>query len=88
MGRAAATYALARFGLFLLVALVLWGVADLLDADLNGLPLLLGAAIVSSALGYVLFARQRIALAEAVDAQRRARADDVAARAARLEIES
>jgi len=88
MGRAALTYALARFGLFLLVAVILCGGAGLLGADVNGLPLLLGAALVSSVLGYVLFSRQRQALAEALDAQRRARAEQVAAREARLESES
>ena len=88
MGRAALTYALARFGLFLLVAVILWGGAGLLGADVNGLPLLLGAALVSSVLGYVLFARQRQALAEALDAQRRTRAEQLAAREARLESES
>jgi hypothetical protein len=88
MGRAALTYALARFGLFLLVAVILWGGAGLLGADVNGLPLLLGAALVSSLLGYVLFARQRQALAEALDAQRRTRAEQLAAREARLENES
>lgn len=88
MRRAAITYALARFGLFLLVAVILWGGAGLLGADVNGLPLLLGAALVSSVLGYVLFARQRAALAEALDAQRRARAEQLAARTARLENES
>ena len=88
MRRAALTYTLARFGLFLLVAVILWGAAGLLGADVNGLPLLLAAALVSSVLGYVLFARQRQALAEALDAQRRARAEQVAARAARLENES
>jgi hypothetical protein len=88
MRSAALTYALARFGLFLLVAVILWGGAGLLGADVNGLPLLLVAALVSSALGYVLFARQRQALAEALDAQRRTRAEQLAAREARLESES
>ena len=87
MGRAALSYTLARFGLFLLVAVILWGGAGLLGADVNGLPLLLLAALISSALGYVLFARQRQALAEALDAQRRARAEELAARTARLEKE-
>jgi hypothetical protein len=88
MRRAVLTYTVARFGLFLLVAVILWGGAGLLGADVNGLPLLLVAALLSSALGYVLFARQRAALAEALEAQRRTRAEQLAARAARLENES
>lgn len=88
MRRAALAYALARFGLFVIVAVILWGGAGLLGAHVNGLPLLLVAAIVSSVLGYVLFARQRQALAEAVDAQRRTREAQAAARTARLENES
>lgn len=88
MGRAALSYALARFALFLVAAAILWGGGGLIGAHVNGLPLLLLAAVLSSVLGYVLFARQRHALAEAVDAQRRARAEQVAAREARLENES
>jgi cell division protein FtsL len=88
MRRAARVYTLGRFGLFALVAIILWGAAGVLDKDLNGLPLLLLAALISSALGYVLFARQRQALAEALDGQRRAKAEQVAERRARIENES
>ncbi len=88
MRRAALLYTLGRFGLFLLVALILWSGAGLLGKDLNGLPLLLAAALLSSALGYVLFARQRQALAEALDGQRKVKAEQDAARRARLENES
>jgi cell division protein FtsL len=88
MRRAALVYTLGRFGLFALVAIILWGGAGLLGKDLNGLPLLLVAALLSSALGYVVFARQRQALAEALDDQRKAKADQVAARRARIENES
>jgi cell division protein FtsL len=86
--RAALVYTVGRFGLFGLVAIILWGAAGLLGKDLNGLPLLLLAALISSALGYVLFARQRQTLAEAIDGQRKAKAEQVAARRARIENES
>ena len=88
MRRAALVYTVGRFGLFALVAIILWGGSGLLGKDLNGLPLLLVAALVSSALGYVLFARQRQQLAEALDEQRKARAEQVAQRRARIENES
>ena len=88
MRRAALVYTVGRFGLFGLVAIILWGAAGLLGKDLNGLPLLLLAALISSALGYVLFARQRQTLAEAIDGQRKAKAEQVAARRARIENES
>ena len=88
MRRAALLYTFGRFGLFLLVALVVWGASGLLGHQLNGLPLLLLAALLSSALGYVLFAQQRVALAEALDSKRRARAQQIAEQRARLENES
>jgi hypothetical protein len=87
MRRAALLYTFGRFGLFLLVALVVWGASGLLGHQLNGLPLLLVAALLSSALGYVLFARQRLALAEALDSKRQARTQQVAEQRARLENE-
>lgn len=88
MRRAALWYTLGRFGLFFLIAVLLWSGSSLVGSPLNGLPLLLVAALVSSVLGYVLFAKQRLALAEALDAQRRARVEQQAARQARLENES
>lgn len=87
MRRAALLYTFGRFGLFLLVALVIWGASGVLGHQLNGLPLLLVAALLSSGLGYVLFARQRLALAEALDGKRQARAQQVAEQRARLENE-
>ena len=88
MKKAALQYTLGRFGLFALVAIILWGGSGLLGKSLNGLPLLLVAAMVSSLLGYVLFARQRQALAEALDGQRHTKADQAAERRARIENES
>jgi cell division protein FtsL len=88
MRRAALLYALGRFGVFLLVAVILWGGSGLLGHTLNGLPLLLVAALLSSLIGYVLFARQRRELAEAIDAQRREKAAQDAARRERIESES
>ena len=88
MRRAALGYAVGRFGLFLLVALVLWLGGQLVGADLNGLPLLLLAALISSALGFLLFSRQRHELAEALDARQRERHEQAAQRRARLEQES
>lgn len=87
MRKAAVVYTLGRFGLFALLAVVVWGASGLLGHQLNGLPLLLIAALLSSVLGYVLFAPQRQALAEALDAQRRARAAEIAHQRARLENE-
>jgi hypothetical protein len=88
MRKAALQYTLGRFGLFALVAIILWGASGLLGHSLNGLPLLFVAALISSLLGYVLFARQRQALAEALDGQRRVRAEQDAERRARIENES
>ena len=85
MRRAALLYAAGRFGLFLVVALLLWTLSKALGYDLNGIPLLLAAFVVSSLLGIWVFSRQRRALAEALDAQRRARAEEIAARRARLD---
>jgi hypothetical protein len=88
MRRAALTYTFGRFGLFVLVTVILWGGAGLLGTDLNGLPLLLLAALVSSVVGYFLFARQRQELAEALDAKRLERTQQAHDRRARLESES
>ena len=88
MRRAALLYTLGRFGLFGIIAVILWGASGIADHQLNGLPLLLAAALLSSALGYVVFARQRQALAEALDGQRQAKTQQVAERRARIENES
>jgi hypothetical protein len=81
-------YTAGRFGLFLILAVILWGASGLTGHELNGLPLLLVAALISSAIGYVLFAPQRRALAEALDGQRQDRARQDAERRARIENES
>lgn len=88
MRRAALVYGVGRIGLFLVVALLLWGIADLAGRDLNGLPLALAAALISSAVGYVVFAPQRRELAESLQAQREAKSEQIAQRRARLENES
>jgi cell division protein FtsL len=88
MRRAALVYTFGRFGLFAIVLIILWGASGLIGHQLKGLPLLLLAALLSSALGYVLFASQRRALAEALDGQRRTKAEQDAARRARIESES
>jgi membrane protein implicated in regulation of membrane protease activity len=75
MRRAALLYAAGRF----------WAAGQLFDYSINGLELLLVAFLVSSVLGIWLFSRQRRALAEALDAQRKAKAEQVAARRARLD---
>ena len=88
MRRAVLLYTLGRFGLFAIIAVILWGASGVAGHQLNGLPLLLAAALLSSALGYVVFARQRQALAEALDGQRQAKTQQVADRRARIETES
>jgi hypothetical protein len=87
MRKAALLYTLGRFGLFALLAVVVWGASGLLGHQLNGLPLLLVAALLSSVLGFFVFARQREALAQALDAKRLSRAEQVAQQRARLENE-
>ena len=88
MRKAALVYTFGRFGLFLLVAIILWGGSGVTGHSLNGLPLLLVSALVSSALGFVLFARQRRELAEALDGKRQDKAQQIAERRARIENES
>ena len=87
MRKAALLYTLGRFGLFAILVVIVWGASGLLGHELQGLPLLLVAALLSSVLGYVLFGRQRQALAEALDAKRQARAAEMAQQRARLENE-
>jgi hypothetical protein len=88
MRRAVLVYTAGRFGLFAVMVVILWGASGLVGLGLKGLPLLLLAALLSSALGYVLFAPQRRALAEALDGQRRSKAQQDAERRARIENES
>jgi O-antigen ligase len=88
MRRIALLYTLGRFGLFVVLVLLVWGASGLVGHQLKGLPLLLVAALLSSLLGYVLFSRQRQALAQALDAKRQERAAEIARQRARLENES
>ena len=85
MRKAALLYALGRVGLFFLVAALVWGLSGVLGQQLNGLPLALVAALVSSLIGYFVFARQRIALANALEDQRTRRVEEAASRRARLD---
>jgi membrane protein implicated in regulation of membrane protease activity len=87
MRRAALRYAAGRLGLFVLMAALVWLGGQALGRDVNGLELLLVAFALSSVLGIWLFSRQRRELAEALDAQRKAKAEQVAARRARLDQE-
>jgi hypothetical protein len=87
MRKTALLYTLGRFGLFAVLVVVVWGASGVLGHQLEGLPLLLVAALLSSVLGYVLFGRQRQALAEALEAKRQERAAQVAQQRARLENE-
>jgi cell division protein FtsL len=88
MRKAALLYGLARVGLFLLAAVLVWSVSGLLGHQLNGLPLALVAALMSSMVGYVVFAPQRRQLAEALEEARATKAAQIAERRARLEDES
>lgn len=88
MRKAALIYSVGRIGMFLLTALLVFSVSGLLGHELNGLPLVLPAALISSVLGYVIFAPQRRQLAEAVESARAAKTAQIAERRARLENES
>ena len=85
MRRAWLTYTLGRVGLFVLSALLLWGVSGLLGHALHGLPLLLAALLLSSVLALALLRGQREAFATAIQASREARTTEAAARRARLD---
>ncbi|MGZ6827944.1 MAG: DUF4229 domain-containing protein [Mycobacteriales bacterium] len=85
VARAALLYTAGRFGLFGLVALIVYLGSGLVGSRLNGLPLLLVALLVSSLVGLVLFSRQRAQLAAALAAQRQAKTEQIAARRARLD---
>jgi len=83
--KAAAAYTVGRFGLFLLAALLVWSGTGALGHQLNGLPLLLTALVLSAVGSIFLFARQRQQLAEALAAKREAKTEEIARRRARLE---
>lgn len=84
----ALAYGAARFGLFLVTAALLWTGTRAAGMSLNGLPLLLWAMVISSALGIWVFSRQRAQLAASLEARRDAKAQQIAERRARLENES
>jgi UPF0716 family protein affecting phage T7 exclusion len=84
----ALVYGAGRFGLFLVTALLLWSGSRAAGGNLNGLPLLLFAMVISSVLGIWVFARQRAQLAESMQAHREAKAQQIAERRARLDSES
>jgi hypothetical protein len=83
--KAALLYTVGRFGLFLLVALLVYVGTGAAGDQVNGLPLLLIALLVSSLVGVPLFARQRQQLAEALADKRAAKTEQIAARRARLD---
>lgn len=83
--KAVLTYSFGRFGLFLLVALLVWSGTGALGHQLNGLPLLLAALVLSAVGSIFLFAGQRQKLAAALVARREAKTEEIARRRARLE---
>ena len=83
--RAFLTYTLGRLGLFVLVAVIAWAGSGLLGHEINGLPLLLVAALGSTALSFVLLRPQRDRFSEAITADRAAKAAALAERRARLD---
>lgn len=85
MAKPALLYALGRIGLFFVAAALIWTGARAAGADVNGLPLLLGAMVLSSLASIWVFSRQRAELAEALQAKRDARTQSIAERRARLD---
>ncbi len=83
--RAALTYTLGRFGLFVLVALLVWSGTGALGHQVNGLPLLLASLLLSAVGSLFVFARQRQELAAALAARRDAKTEELARRRARLD---
>jgi hypothetical protein len=83
--RAFAVYTLGRFGLLVLVAVIVWGASGLLGHEVNGLPLLLLALLGSSVLTLVLLREQRDRFAQALATSRAEKAQALAARRARLD---
>jgi uncharacterized integral membrane protein len=85
MRRAALVYTLGRVGFFLLVALLVFVVTGFLGHQVNGLPLLLIALLVSSVGSLWLLRDKRDQLAQALAESREAKTAQIAARRARLE---
>jgi hypothetical protein len=85
VGKAMLTYTAGRFGLFVLAALLLWTGTGAIGHQLNGLPLLLLALVISSIGSLFLFARQRQQLAAAIAARRETKGEEIARRRARLD---
>ena len=85
MRRTAVLFTLGRFGLFVLMALLIRGSTGLAGHPLNGFPLLLAALLVSSIAGLYLFSRQREQFAQALLDQREAKLAQRAQRRARLD---
>jgi uncharacterized membrane protein YkvI len=83
--KTALVYTLGRFGLFVVVAMLIWSGTGAAGHQLNGFPLLLAALLVSSITGIFVFARQRERFAEALAAKREAKTQQIAQRRARLE---
>jgi hypothetical protein len=83
--RPAVLYTAGRFGLFVLVALLVWLGTGMFGAPLTGIPLLLAALILSSIASIFVLSRQRALFAEALTAHRAARTAQLAARRARLD---
>ena len=83
--RSAVLFTLARFGLFLVMALLIWSGTGAAGHQLNGFPLLLAALLCSSIIGVFLFSRQRQEFAQALAVQRDAKTAQIAERRARLE---
>ena len=85
MRRAWVTYTFGRVGLFVVSALLIWGVSGLAGHEVNGMPLLLAALILSSVLALALLRGQREAFATAIQSSREEKAAQAAARRARLD---
>lgn len=88
MRKEAVLYTLGRVGFFLIVALLVFAVTGLLGHQLNGLPLLLVALLLSSIGSLWLLRGQRQKLATAMAEAREARTAELARRRARLENDS
>lgn len=85
MTRQALLYTGGRFGLFALTALLLWSGAGLLGYRFNGMPLLLAALLLSSIGSLFLLSRQREEFAASLADKREAKAQQIAARRAKLD---
>jgi hypothetical protein len=83
--KAAVLFTFGRIGLFGLVAIIVWGASGLAGHQVNGLPLLLAAALGSSLLAFVLLRDQRDRFSQAIADSRDAKTAELAARRARLD---